>query len=153
MFSGCQEKSSIIERLLEHGFNPPTEDLKEAEEIISDVINCLWSYKTALKIRATANDPSQGGPQTTTQLLLTATAAPPNDNYSLPDFDFEAPAVERSESDIFDLWSSWEANNRAGESATDLPKAQSSSVAGGEEVQQIYGIDQKLSTSYNRKAN
>ena len=78
--------------------------LKESEEIISDIVTCLCSYKTALRIRSGAS----GIPD-------------PSDEFAdLIDIsfrgdltiEFEPEPLERSESDLFHAWRRWTEGNK-----------------------------------------
>lgn len=82
------------------------DNIQEAEDIISDTITCLCSYKTALRIRASGIKLSEdvSHPQSTAAIA----ALDVHGEHLFADSDFKLEALERSESDTFNMWRNWE---------------------------------------------
>ena len=86
------------------------DNIQEAEDIISDTITCLGSYKTALRIRASGIKLSEdvSHPQSTAAIA----ASDVHGKHLFADSDFKPEALERSESGLFNMWRNWEMESK-----------------------------------------
>ncbi|CAI6338533.1 unnamed protein product [Periconia digitata] len=92
---------TLIAYLRERGYQTPSYSMMEAENIINDIVTCLCSYSTALRLKTASLSP---------QLEL---QPPQKDNQSLylgslqRDLQFKPSLPQRTESDLSDLWRQW----------------------------------------------
>ncbi len=106
---GGSPELTIAELLVQQGFDPPTDNLKEAEILISDTLDRLYSYKTALKILASEN--SAMSQTALTKAGLSVQTDQPQETADQIDHKkgVAAPIPGEFESDLFRKWKSWRA--------------------------------------------